>query len=192
MKKLSIYLFLILFSFSIPSFADDIRDFEIEGISLWKSATDYFNIKEIEERKKKGFVYKEKDFYSATFYNKDFFEFYDNVQLHLKKDDDKFIIYSVGGQKELNNNQNKCFKEMDKVLSSLKTIFSDIKVIDDGINDWTAPNNEGTKVKSYYIQLRSKDEISIQCYDHPENFEDYKDVLLVAMDSAEFVNWLYK
>ena len=29
---------------------------------------------------------KKKDFYSATFYQKNFFEFYDNVQLHLKKD----------------------------------------------------------------------------------------------------------
>ena len=81
---------------------------------------------------------------------------------------------------------------MDKVLSSIKTIFSDFKVIDGGITDWTAQQNKSTKVKAYYVQLSTKDEISIQCYDHPEDSNDFKDVLLVAMDSAEFVKWLYK
>ena len=31
--------------------------------------------------------------------SKNFFEVYDNVQLHLKKDDINYIIYSVGGRK---------------------------------------------------------------------------------------------
>ena len=48
MKKLSTYLFLILFSFSAPSFADDIRDFQIEGISLGDSLLKHFTKKEIE------------------------------------------------------------------------------------------------------------------------------------------------
>ena len=48
MKKLSTYLLLILFSFSAPSFADDIRDFQIEGISIGDSALDYFTEEEID------------------------------------------------------------------------------------------------------------------------------------------------
>ena len=47
MKKLSTYLFLILFSFSATSFADDIRDFQIEGISIGDSLLDYISKKEI-------------------------------------------------------------------------------------------------------------------------------------------------
>ena len=50
MKKLSTYLFLILFSFSAPSFADDIRDFQIEGMSLGDSLLDYYSEEEIEKR----------------------------------------------------------------------------------------------------------------------------------------------
>ena len=34
MKRLSLYLFLILFTFQTPSQADDIRDFQIEGMSV--------------------------------------------------------------------------------------------------------------------------------------------------------------
>ena len=47
MKKLSTYLFLILFSFSAPSFADDISEFEIEGISIGDSMLDFFSEEEI-------------------------------------------------------------------------------------------------------------------------------------------------
>ena len=47
MKKLSTCLFLIFFSFSAPSFADDIRDFQIEGMSIGDSLLDSFSEEEI-------------------------------------------------------------------------------------------------------------------------------------------------
>ena len=50
MKKLSTYLFLILFSFQTPSQADDIRDFQIEGMSIGDSLLDYTSEKEIKEK----------------------------------------------------------------------------------------------------------------------------------------------
>ena len=47
MKKLSLYLFLLLFTLQTPSQADDIRDFQIEGISVGDSLLDYFSEEEI-------------------------------------------------------------------------------------------------------------------------------------------------
>jgi len=47
MKKLSTYLFLILFSFQTLSLADDISDFQIEGMSIGDSLLDYFSEEEI-------------------------------------------------------------------------------------------------------------------------------------------------
>ena len=70
-------------------------------------------------------------------------------------------------------------------------MFPKAKFYDAGITDWTYSKNKNTKVKSYYLSLKSNDEISIQCYDHPKDSEDFKDNLLIALDSAEFVNWLY-
>lgn len=191
LMRVFLIVIIFIFSFQFLTKADDIREFEIEGISLGDSALDHFDINEIIKKKKNGFVYKKKDFFSATFYEKKFFKEYDNVQLHLKKDDNNYIIYSVGGQMTLENDQNKCFNEMDEVLSSLKNLFPKADVVDDGILDWTAPDNINTKVKSYYLRLKSNDEISIQCYDHPKNSVDFEDTLLIALDSAEFVNWLY-
>jgi hypothetical protein len=47
MKRLSLYLFLILFTLPTPSQANDIRDFQIEGMSIGDSLLDYFTEKEI-------------------------------------------------------------------------------------------------------------------------------------------------
>jgi patatin-like phospholipase/acyl hydrolase len=189
--KIFIVLILLITSFQSLTKADDISDFEIEGISLGDSALDYFDINEIIKKKENGFVYEKKDFFSATFYEKKFFKNYDSVQLHLKKKDNNYIIYSIGGQMTVENYQDKCFNKMDEVLSSIKNLFPKAEFLDVGIEDWTSPQNKNTKVKSYYLKLKSKDEISIQCYDHPKNSEDFKDTLLIALDSAEFVNWLY-
>ena len=41
----------------------DIKDFQIERISVGDSALDYFPLSEIEQRKRGGFIYEKKDFY---------------------------------------------------------------------------------------------------------------------------------
>ena len=60
MKKLSTYLFLFLFSFSVPSFSDDISDFQIEGISIGDSALEYYTESKINSYNKE--YYKSKNF----------------------------------------------------------------------------------------------------------------------------------
>jgi len=52
MKKLSTYLFLILFSFSAPSFAEDLSNIQIEGMSIGDKISDHFNTWEIKNLKK--------------------------------------------------------------------------------------------------------------------------------------------
>ena len=186
-----VFLTVLVLIFSLQSWAkaDDIRDFQIEGMSIGDSALDYFSKDEIEKRKKKGFVYKKKDFYSATFFNKNFFEIYDNVQLHLKKNDSKYIIYSVGGQKKYyDQNIKKCHSDMDEALKEIKNYFKSAYIKDAGIKDWQTGSK--VKVKSYYVQLESGDEIAIECYDYPKEHE-FKDDLTIAIDSNEFVKWLH-
>ena len=189
MKKLSTYLFLFILSFSMPSHADDIQDLQIEGISIGDSALDFFPKNEVDSRKKIGFVYDKKDFYSATFYEKNFFEFYDQVQLHIKKDDDNYIIYSVGGKKIYHDhNIKKCHLDMENALKAIKKLFKNANVRDIGIQDWQFDSR--VKVKSYYVQLNTGDEVAIECYDYPVDYQ-FTDDLTIAIDTEEFVKWLH-
>ena len=47
MKKLSTYLLLIFFSFLVSSHADDIKEFEIEGISIGDNLLSYMSVQKI-------------------------------------------------------------------------------------------------------------------------------------------------
>ena len=186
-----IIIIIITFFINLQSItkADDIRDFQIEGISIGDSALEFFDKKEIEERKKIGFVYTDKTFFSATFYNKDFFEKYNNVQLHIKANDSKYIIYSVAGKINYEDNYNECVNEMEKILPELKVLFSEARFFDDGTEIWT--NNKGYKVKtkSYFLQLSDGANIALECYDQPKEM-NIIDHLSIAIDSKEFVEFL--
>ena len=89
MKKLSTYLFLILLSFQVPSWADDISDFEIEGMSIGDSLLDYFSEEEI--KAKGNFVYKSKKF--ITFSTKSKSNVYERLQVNYKSKDKKYLIH---------------------------------------------------------------------------------------------------
>ena len=188
MKKLSAYLFLLLFTLQTSSWADDIRDFQIEGMSIGDSALDYFSEDEIENKKKKGFVYPNKEFYSATFRYKPQFKLYDGVQFHLKAKDKRYIIYSIGGKIYYPNNINKCHMQMDEIVSEIKTLFKDAKIQNDGTNKHDDGSN--TMVRSIFIVLKSGDEIAVECYDWDEE-KNIKDNLTIAIDKKEFAYWLH-
>ena len=64
MTKRFLIILILIFNLSNFSFADDIRDFQIEGMSVGDSALDYFSEEEINS----GFRlnYEESDFYKIV------------------------------------------------------------------------------------------------------------------------------
>ena len=88
MKRLSLYLFLILFTLPTPSQADDIRDFQIEGMSIGDSLLDYFSEEEIKTNIKKT-KFKKKNYIKIVLYkekNKNV-KLYDYLQIYIKKNE---------------------------------------------------------------------------------------------------------
>mgnify|MGYP001197711582 CR=1 FL=1 len=114
MKRLSLYLFLVIFTLQTPSWADDIRDFQIEGISIGDTLLDYISESEIKENK--YYAYKLKDYYQ-TYFELPVFETYDGVQVNIKDGDNNFTIASVeGGFRE---NFSKCKQKKKKIEKEL-------------------------------------------------------------------------
>ena len=93
MKKLLGILVLGLFLIT-PSQADDIRDFQIEGMSVGDSLLDYFSKDEIEKNKKDAFSWNEK-FFTIQFYKHSRLETFDSVTATVKANDKKYIIYAM-------------------------------------------------------------------------------------------------
>ena len=64
-------LIILIFILSLQTFtkADDIRDFEMEGISIGDSLLDYYSLEQVQNEKKNGFLYTNKKFFTARFKN---------------------------------------------------------------------------------------------------------------------------
>jgi len=189
MKKLSTYLFLILFSFQASSLADDIRDFQIEGMSVGGSALDYFSEREIKEAGGTGYIYSDKKFYSATFYYEPSFKIYHEVQFHLKNNDRKYKIYSIAGHIVYEDKIEECYEEMDKVVSEVKSLFNSATIDNAGIKKMTADKSGKSTVKSIYIDLVSGEYVSVQCFDWSKE-KRLTDTLTVVLELKEFSTWL--
>ena len=87
--KIFLTLFVLLFSSSM--FADDISDFEIEGISIGDSLLDYFSETEIKNQTK--YIYEEhgtKEIAVIFYYTN--LKIYDAVQLDFKTEDPQLTI----------------------------------------------------------------------------------------------------
>jgi len=182
MKKLSVCLFLILFSFSASSFADDIRDFEIEGVTIGDSLLDYMSEEEIKENV--GFVYEDKKF-TISIYNKSS-EIYDTIGITYKSNDKKYKIYGVQGLIDFPNNIEGCYEKQDEIEKEISSMFDEIKKEDWGILIFD--KEEGSTYRPIVYEDNNGDAIQIGCYYYPNALQDNH--LKIAMDLNEFKEYI--
>ena len=111
MKKLLAIIVLGLFLIT-PSQANDIRDFQIEGISIGDSALEFFSEKEIKKGKQN--FYKNKK-YTPVNISASFFKTYTHFDFSYKSNDKKYIIKRMSGSIDYRNKDIKnCLKQVDE------------------------------------------------------------------------------
>ena len=74
------------------AYADDIRDFQIEGMSIGDSALDYFSEAHLENNEQDW--YKNKEYSTSSFPGKGI---YDYFQISYKSEDDNYTIEALVG-----------------------------------------------------------------------------------------------
>ncbi len=128
MKKILVIL-ILTFTLQTPSQADDIRDFQIEGISLGDSLLDYYSKEDIESRiKNRPYYYPgSKKLVVIAFYSENKNTF-DQLHFHIKTKDKKFIIHSVKGVS--NKPLNECLNIKKDVVKEISEIMPDAKKSD--------------------------------------------------------------
>ena len=131
MKKFLALLILNLLLIN-TSQADDIKEFQIEGISIYDPLTKFISknqiIKKKNSYKDKGYMYKSRDYYSITFFKGEAFDLkkFDEIQFHLEDNDTLYKIHSVTGAKHISN-KNECLKEMKNTERELDNLFKGIQ-----------------------------------------------------------------
>ena len=187
MKKLSTYLLLILFSFSAPSFADDIRDFEIEGISIGDSLLDYYSEEEI---KNNSHNYYNNKTYTPVEMRSTFFTTYESMSFNYKTNDKNYIIFGMNGHIDFINDIEKCEKMKKNILKEIKGILIGKK-----FNHWEGKLDVDPSGKYIMDGTRfdSGDKMSITCYDYSEEsgFRDHLNISFFRKHFNEFLGYAY-
>ena len=192
MKRILLILILTL-NFQSWTKADDISDFEIEGISVGDSLIDFFDDLNLTEQIIKDYpktTYPSSDKFYGLRINKKLGD-YDNFGVLLKKDDKDYIIYILRGRKEFDNQLDECKNYKEKVVKSIKDLLPNIQ-----------PNNYNHKyriddgksvsyITAFNIGLAGS--IRIYCDNWSaitEKNERWVDSLNIEISSEEGLQWL--
>ena len=116
MKKI---LATIFFSFCVitSSNAEDLKEFELSGMSIYSSLLDYFDKNEI---KKNSFYPKGANLENSKFKSFES-ENLDNLYsyTHIVYEKENYIIHSISGRIQYKKNIAECYKKMDQISDSI-------------------------------------------------------------------------
>ena len=187
MKRLLLIL-ILTFCFQSLSKADDITDFQIEGMSIGSSLLDKYSLYEIKKRinDEDSFHYKDNRYLDIFFKLKN--SNYEWVQITIKPKDKKFIIYSIGGQVDYMGNIEKCYMDIINIFSNIKENFKPQR-FEKNVKITHTFDKTGNSKAIYSRLFYQKGLINIECYDWSDKLP-YTDKLLVSVMSSEFRNFL--
>ncbi len=121
MRKFILIIFFIL-NFQTLTTADDIKDFEIEGMSIGDSLLNFMKEDEIISLKRNYFEDKRK-YYVVGFADNS--NTYDSLDIYLLSDDKNYIIKSIIGFKFMD--MDACLKEKDGAINDIEELFKNTK-----------------------------------------------------------------
>ena len=178
-----------MLNFQSWSKADDIRDFQIEGISIGDSLLKKFSFNDIIDKiKNQKQHYNNNEFLLISFSIES--QQYDALRFHIKRNDKNYLVYHIGGYKFLNFNQ--CKNKKNKISDELSEVFGSTNRQDTKIKNHSYDKTGKSKTISNYFNLNSG-RIRIMCTDWSSTLtaeKNWQDNLQVNIYSKEFANWL--
>ena len=177
---------ILIFSLQSLSKADDLKDFEIAGMSIGDSLLNHFTKKEIDKGK---FFEKEqgnrKDV--ARFYIREKKGNYDWRAVSYKVNDKDYEIIELTGFVFMNFSQ--CIKQRNKIDDELKDLFTNSERQVTGKVEHFLDKNSFTDNIIYWTSNTKNDLISLTCYDWSDS-TGYKDQLRIEAYTDEYYQWL--
>ena len=188
MKRLLIYLVIVLgFALTPNVKADDITDFQIEGMSIGDSLLDYFS-KELINKKKYSPWKNKKTYYQ--FSNKKNLTQYDSITAAILINDNNYKIYELTGRIKMN--YKKCKIKLKEVSLEIESMFASASKEDRGEYNHRSDKSKKSKVTSVNYLLNDGSIVHLGCYDWSDRITKAKgwtDDLNIALGSKQFYKW---
>ena len=153
-----IIVLILIFSFKSWSKADDISSFEIEGISINKSALDFMSKNEITSNTIPYFESK-RSYYIVGIINN--LKLYDRVEIYLKANDNSYKIKSINAGIIIDDLEN-CLKQKKIIVNDLDKIFSNVKKMSGSKKHESDPSGKSIQYIDQY-NLDYPNHIRVEC-----------------------------
>jgi hypothetical protein len=195
-KLLGIIVLGLLLSFYAN--ADDIKDFQIEEISIGDSLLEYYSEKDIKKSIAKKQGYKNKSFVRGVICKSDAkhsfckvkkdLKTYDAIQFHFKKNDPEYKLFMISGIMDFIDDISACQTEKLKTTSELENLFPNS---DKKSEKKKHPSDKKKKsiVYTSYFYLNDGSASRVQCYDWSKKL-GYPDHLKVTLDHPDYIDWM--
>ena len=185
--RLFIAVLVLIFSFQSLPKADDIKDFEIEGMSIGDSALKFFQENEIKKSIKDW--YPDRTYIYSSIVKKSFKQ-YDKIGFFYKANDKTYTIVSLSAYVICKKNINDCKKIQKEVKKEFSILFSNLEQKDNVYNYPTSVNNgSGSKSFQNAYFFKNGDQIVIETKDWSKNSK-FTDNFSVNLDTKKFAAWL--
>ena len=193
--KVFLTFMILIINLQFWSKADDIRDFEIEGMSIGDSLLKNFNLNTINNSRK--YTYDDKKFYSIDIWSDNFTKF-DAMQFHLKKNDDNYIIYGFSGAitfGEISNfypqSEQQCIKQKDLIIKDIENIFINANKDSQSGTGGLMEDDKVIRHDTYFTLENGS--VWLQCATFSKNNKKKErliDNLRLTILDMEFQNWM--
>ena len=181
---------ILIFGFQSLTKADDIKEFELEGISLYESALNHFTANELQKNTVNN--YTSNKYTTSNIY--DGLDMYDYIQISYKTNDRKYIIQDISAAKNIKYEE--CISQLDQVESDISSIYENSsKISNDGKSTYDHPVDKSgqSKVTDIAWYFNTGDVIVAQCYNWQSEFgkkNNFKDSLTIAISNKDIDRWL--
>ena len=191
------FLTLLLFLFSSSVVAEDVSDFEIEGMSIGDSLLDYMSEKEIKNNIVEIYqYYNNQDFTTVQLSNHRILTQYDGLQINIKRKDQNYIIYGLnGGIFYTNKNIEECYVDMKKIDRDISNLYNNLEKVGPEKQIHPADPSGDSTYTGIYNYFPSDSTISVECYDWSNKItkeKNWLDNLRISINSKEFNDWLWQ
>jgi len=182
--RVFITVLVLIFSFQSWTKADDISDFQIEGMSIGDSALDYFSKQQIDNAKIATY---NDDTYTTLEPDISKTENYDYISFSYKTSDKNYTVAAVSGVKNFDDSIKNCYKLQDKIFEEIQELFPSSEVFNARIINMLG-DDKGTS-RQTFVELIEGDFAAVQCYDYDKSVKR-KDIMKVNLFSKAYNDWL--
>ena len=190
MRKILLIILLTLSfqTLTLRAQANDIRDFEIEEMSIGDSLLNFMSKSEIKNNELQYFTTK-RDYYIIGIF--DNLKNYDQVEIYLRSNDKKYKIKTIAGMLKINS-LDKCLSDKINIVKQVDNLFLDTNKQ----SDIKAHEADVSGVSKQYINqynFNKMNHIRVECMQWSKKMKkerNFSNTLNVVVMADEVHNWI--